>query len=47
MEKGGMVKVFEQIVARQLVGKFNIRLGQALSACRKTHICETTLILCI
>ena len=37
-------KVCEQIVARQLVGKFNHRLGQALSACRKTHVCETTLI---
>ena len=34
-------KVCEQIVARQL---FNHRLGQALSACRKTHVCETTLI---
>ena len=37
-------KVFEQIVARQLVGMFDHRLGQALSAYRKTHSCETTLI---
>ena len=37
-------KVFEQIVAKQLVGMFDHRLGQALSAYRKTHSCETTLI---
>lgn len=37
-------KVFEQIGARQLVGMFNHRLVQALSAYRKTHSCETTLI---
>ena len=35
-------KVFEQIVAKQLVGMFDHRLGQALSAYRKTHSCETT-----
>ena len=37
-------KVFEQIVAKQHVGIFDHRLGLALSAYRKTHSCETTLI---
>ena len=37
-------KVFEQIVAKQLVGKFDHRLGLALSAYRKTYSCGTTLI---
>ena len=37
-------KVFEQIVAKQLVGMFDHRLGLALSAYRKTHSCEATLI---
>ena len=37
-------KLFEKIVAKQLVGMFNHRLGQALTAYRKTHSCETTLI---
>ena len=39
-----VVKVFEQIAAKQLVGMFDHRLGQALSAYRKTHSCETALI---
>jgi len=37
-------KVFEQIVDKQLVGTFDHRLGKALSAYRKTHSSETTLI---
>ena len=37
-------KVFEQIVAKQHVGIFDHRLGLALSAYRKTHSCEATLI---
>ena len=34
-------EVFEQIVAKQLVKMFDHRLGLVLSACRKTHSCET------
>ena len=37
-------KVFEHIVAKQLVGMFDHRPGLARSAYRKTHSCETTLI---
>ena len=33
-------KVFEQIVAKQLVEMFDHRLGQALSAYQKTHSCD-------
>ena len=33
--------VFEQIVAKQLVGMFNHHLEQNLAAYRKTHSCET------
>ncbi|CAH3114423.1 unnamed protein product, partial [Pocillopora meandrina] len=40
----GIDMAFEQIVAKQLVGMFDYRLGQALSAYWKTHSCETTLI---
>ncbi len=37
-------KVFEQLVAKQPLGMFDHRLGQALSAYHKTHSCETTII---
>ena len=37
-------KVFKQIVAKQLVGIFDHHLEQTLTAYRKTHSCETTLI---
>ena len=39
-------EVFEKIVAKQLVGMFDQRIGQALS-CPSPHSCETTLILLI
>ena len=38
------VEVFEQIVAKQLAGIFDHHLEQTLTAYRKTHSCETTLI---
>ena len=37
-------EVFEQIVAKQLAGIFDHHLEQTLTAYRKTHSCETTLI---
>ena len=37
-------EVFEQIVAKQLAGIFDHHLEQTLTAYRKTHNCETTLI---
>ena len=37
-------EVFEQIVDKQFVRIFNHHLEQTLTAYRKTHSCETTLI---
>ena len=37
-------EVFEQIVAKQLVGMFDHHFEQTLTAYRKTHSCETSLI---
>ena len=37
-------KVLGQIIAKQLAVKFDHRRGQSLTAYRKTHSCETTLI---
>ena len=37
-------KVFEQLVAKQITEMFDKRLGHGLTAYRKIHSCETTLI---